>query len=280
MIKSDGNYTYLTADIAYHDQKFRRDNGFYNLFINIWGADHHGDIARMKAALEALGHDPAKLEIILGQLVNLIIDGERTRMGKRKKMLTLEELVEEVGVDAVRFWMVSKSQDTPLDFNVQLAASASDENPVFYVQYTDARCAGILRNAFQPRLDTISKTELPAILNQEEWQAFLESLTADSLASLFTQLENDQAKASLKELILKLDSFEDKILDAARQRLPHLIARYTQEVAADFHRFYNFCRILVPDGEVAQVRLVVILAIKRILAQALELLGVSAPDKM
>jgi arginyl-tRNA synthetase len=280
LIKSDGNYTYLTADIAYHDQKFQRDNSFYNLFINIWGADHHGYIARMKAALEALGHDPAKLEILLGQLVNLIIDGERTRMGKRKKMLTLEELVEEVGVDAVRFWMVSKSQDTPLDFNVQLAASASDENPVFYVQYAHARCAGILRNTFQPRLDTISKTELPPILNQEQWQAFMGNLSPDSFASLFTQLENDPAKASLKELILKLDSFEDKILDAARQRLPHLIARYTQEVAADFHRFYNVCRILVPDAEVAQVRLVVILAIKRVLAQALELLGVSAPDQM
>lgn len=280
LIKSDGNYTYLTADIAYHDNKYKRQNDYYNLFINIWGADHHGYIARMKAAMAALGHDPDKLEIILGQLVNLIVGGERTRMGKRKKMLTLEELVDEVGVDAFRFWMVSKSQDTPLDFNVELAASATEENPVFYVQYAHARCASILRNAFQPRLDTLSKQELPPLLKEDDWQTFLNTLTPDALMPLFTRLENEQAKASLKELILKLDSFEDRVMDAARQRFPHIIARYTQDVAADFHSFYNVCRILVPDPELAKVRLVVICAIKRVLAQALDLVGVSAPEQM
>ncbi len=280
LIKSDGSYTYLTADIAYHDNKFKRDNHLFNHFINIWGADHHGYIPRMKADMAALGHDPYQLEIILGQLVNLIIDGERTRMGKRKKMLTLEELVDEVGVDAVRFWMVSKSQDTTLDFNVELAAKASDENPVFYVQYAHARCASILRNAFQSRMDTINQTELPPLLDEADWRQYLARLQPSELVALFDNLENDQAERELKELILKLDSFEDRIQDAARTRSPHIIARYAQDLAADFHRFYNVCRVLVPDQETAKRRLVVIYALKKVLAQALDLLGVSAPEQM
>ncbi len=280
LVKSDGNYTYLTADIAYHDNKYRRDNGKYNRFINIWGADHHGYIPRMKAAVEALGFNPDQLEILLGQLVNLIVDGERTRMGKRKKMLTLGDLVDEVGVDAVRFWMVSKSQDTALDFNVELAASSSDENPVFYVQYAHARCASILRNAFQPRLDTNTQETRPAILEETQWQAYLTGLSPDSLVALFETLDNKQAQAALRELILKIDSFDDRVPEAARQRLPHIIARYTMDLSAEFHRFYNVCRILVPDPQLAQVRLVVIYTLKRVLAQALDLLGVSAPEQM
>ncbi len=280
LIKSNGNYTYLTADIAYHDNKFKRQNGYYNLFINIWGADHHGYIPRMKAAMEALGHDPNHLEILLGQLVNLIIEGERTRMGKRRKMLTLRELVDEVGVDAVRFWMISKSQDTPLDFNVDLAASSSEDNPVFYVQYAHARCASILRNAFLPRVDTLSQEEKPPLLTQAQWQDFLTQVSPDTMGALFTALENEQAQSALKELILKLDSFEDRLQDAVRTRSPHLIARYTQDLAADFHHFYNVCRILVPDPQVMQPRLLVIYTLKRVLAQALELLGVNAPEQM
>ncbi len=280
LIKSDGSYTYLTADIAYHENKFQRDNGFYNLMINIWGADHHGYIPRMKAAVAALGYNPDYLEILLGQLVNLIIDGEKTRMGKRKKMMTLEDLVDEVGVDAVRFWMVSKSQDTTLDFNVELAASASDENPVFYVQYAHARCASILRNAFQPRLDTLTQETKPPLLQEPEWQDFLAQLSPESMADLLDGIENEPAKQALRELILKLDGFQDKVLDAVRQRSPHTIARYSQDVAADFHRFYNVCRILVSDPAVAKKRLVVIYALKKVLAQALELLGVSAPEQM
>lgn len=280
LIKSDGSYTYLTADIAYHDNKFKRQNGRYNLIMDIWGADHHGYIARVKAAMEALGHDAGRLEILLGQLVNLIIEGERTRMGKRKRMLTLRELVDEVGVDAVRFWMVSKSQDTPLDFNVELAASASEENPVFYVQYAHARCCSILRNAFMPRPDILSGQEQPPLLEENAWRRFLEGVTPQELASLFGDLENEQAKKALRELILKLDDFEGKVADAARQRAPHLIARYAQDLAADFHHFYTVCRILVPDPEISRMRLTIIYALKRVLAQALDLIGVLAPEQM
>ena len=142
LVKQDGKNTYLTADIAYHKNKF--DRGF-DLLINIWGADHHGYIPRMKAAMEALGYDSNKLEIILGQLVNLIENGEQQRMGKRKKMVTLDDLVDEVGVDATRFWMLMRSQDTTIDFDVDLAKSQSDKNPVFYVQYAHARACSIIR---------------------------------------------------------------------------------------------------------------------------------------
>ncbi len=280
LVKSDGNYTYLTADIAYHHNKFLRNNGYFNHFINIWGADHHGYIARMKAALSALGHDPDKLEILLGQLVNLIIDGTRTRMGKRKKMLTLAELVDEVGVDALRFWMVSKSQDTTLDFNVDLASVASDENPVFYAQYAHARCASILRNAFSERLDTQTKQTLPPLIQEAKWQAFLANLSAGDLSALFRGLEKPEEHQALKDILLKLDSFEDWVLEAARQRAPHMLVRYTLELAAEFHHFYAVCRILVPDPQTVMVRLVVIEAIRRVLAQALDLLGVTAPDQM
>lgn len=278
--KSDGTYTYLTPDIAYHHEKFTRRDGYYNAIVNIWGADHHGYIPRMKAAMQALGHDPDRLEIILGQLVNLKIAGERTRMGKRKQMITFGDLVDEVGVDAVRFWMVSKSQDTALDFDVDLAVSQSDENPVFYVQYAHARCASILRNAFQPRLDTLTQTELPSLLTESRWQDFLSNLNPTALTGLFANLENDQAHSALKELILKLDSFDDRVQEAARQRMPHILVRYTLDVAADFHRFYNVCRILVADPDVAMQRLVVIYTLRRVLAQAFNLLGVSAPERM
>ena len=280
LIKSDGQYTYLTADIAYHHEKFTRNNGFYNRCINIWGADHHGYIPRMKAALTALGHDPERLEIVLGQLVNLLIDGERTRMGKRKKMLTLEELVDEVGVDALRFWMVSKSQDTSLDFNVDLAASASDENPVFYVQYAHARCCSIIRNATHERLDTHTQTTLAPILTPDEWQQYLAACDEASIATLIEQLPNDESRQALKTLLIKLDSFEETLVSAAKLRLPHIVARYLLDLSADFHYFYNLCRILTDDPQVTQPRLLVIVAIQRVLKQGLALLGVSAPEHM
>ena len=157
LIKTDGKNTYLTADIAYHKNKL--DRGFERL-INIWGADHHGYIPRMKAAIDALGYDSNKLEVLLGQLVNLIQDGEQQRMGKRKKMVTLDDLVEEVGVDATRFWMLMRSADTTIDFDIDLAKSQSDKNPVFYVQYAHARACSILRKAIENRIDVDNKTEL------------------------------------------------------------------------------------------------------------------------
>ena len=148
--KADGSNTYLTADIAYHIDKLRRG---YDRLINIWGADHHGYVARVKASIEALGYDPNKLEVLLGQLVNLVVNGEEVRMGKRKNMVTLDDLIEEVGIDATRYWMEMRNIDMTLDFDIELAKRSTDENPVFYVQYAHARVCSILRNAINERLN-------------------------------------------------------------------------------------------------------------------------------
>lgn len=284
LIKSDGSYTYLTADIAYHDVKFNRKSPsgapLYNKVINIWGADHHGYMARMRAAVQALGHPPDQFEIILGQLVNLIVDGEKTRMGKRRSMLTLEDVVDEVGVDATRFWMVSKSADTALDFDIQLAQSATDENPVFYVQYAHARCASILRYAVQENVNVQTGETVPALLTQQAIETYCAALTPETLALLFEGMSDDKGREALENIITRLDGFEDLLQDAARLRAPHLVARYCLDLAADFHSFYNACRIMTPDPALTQARLTLIIAIKKIFAQALHLLGVSAPESM
>lgn len=287
LIKSDGSYTYLTADIAYHDDKFNRKdaqgNPLYTRIVNIWGADHHGYMARMRAAVQALGHPVDRFEILLGQLVNLIVEGEKTRMGKRRSMLTLEDVIEEVGPDATRFWMVSKSADTPLDFDVQLAKSASDENPVFYAQYAHARCASILRNAVAAQAQVETGEMAPPLVEAEALAAYQETVTPQVLAVLFDSLAQEadvRAKEALENLIARLDGFGDLVSDAARLRAPHLVSRYCLELAADFHSFYNVCRILTPDVTVTQARLMLIVAIKRVLAQGLYLLGVGAPESM
>lgn len=284
LVKSDGTFTYLTADIAYHDEKFSRKDPqgqpLYNRMINIWGADHHGYIARMRAAIQALGYDPNQFEVLLGQLVNLIVDGEKTRMGKRRSMLTLEDVIDEVGVDATRFWMVSKSADTALDFDVALAKSQSDENPVFYVQYAHARCASILRNAVQPHPNVQTGEMVQPLLSSAQLEAYQQGLTPQALDLLFSGLADEKGQETLRELILRLDGFGDLLQDAARLRAPHLVARYTLDLAADFHSFYNVCRILTPDPALTQARLMLIVALKKVLAQALDLLGVSAPESM
>lgn len=279
--KSDGSFTYLTPDIAYHDHKFSRvdDDGHpqYNRIINIWGADHHGYIPRMKAAVQALGHPVEQLEIILGQLVNLIVDGEKTRMGKRRKMLTLQDVVDEVGVDATRFFMVWKPAETTLDFDVDLALSATSDNPVFYVQYAHARCCSILRHATKAALNSETGETIPAKFKPEEIEAFQSKLSPFDLRPLF---EEQAAQSALRELILRLDGFEDLVKDAARIRAPHLIARYAVDLASDFHSFYNVCRIITDDPATTKARLMLIRALQRTLAQALDLLGVSAPERM
>lgn len=277
--KSDGSFTYLMPDIAYHDDKFNRAEG-YNLILNIWGADHHGYIPRMRGAIEALGHKPEQFEVLLGQLVNLIVEGERTRMGKRRKMLTLQDVVDEVGVDATRFWMVSKSADSSLDFDVDLAASASSENPVFYVQYAHARCCSILRNAVEaaPNVDTGEMTD--PFVKANALADFEGALSPDQVALLFETMTEAKDQAVLKALLLLLDGFEDILKDAARLRSPHFLTQYTQDVSAQFHSFYGVCRILTPEPDVTLARLMLIRAIQKILAQALALLGVSAPEKM
>ena len=270
--KSDGTNTYLTADIAYHKNKL--DRGF-DLLINIWGADHHGYIPRMKAAIDALGYDSRKLEVLLGQLVNIIENGEAVRMGKRKKMVTLDELVDEVGVDATRYWMLMRSIDTTLDFDVELAKTKSDQNPVFYAQYAHARCASILRKAVEEKIDIETKEKSPAFMKEDELD---ELLKTHKISKLY---ENDEkADSATKKLILKLEEFKAAIEAASRLRAPYMICKYIQELAYDLHHFYNFARVLTDDVELSKMRLLIIYAVKVILAQAFNLIRIEAPDRM
>ena len=271
--KNDGTNTYLTADIAYHYDKLKR--GFDKL-INIWGADHHGYVARVKASIEALGDDPDKLEVLLGQLVNLVENGEQVRMGKRTRMLTLEDLIEEVGVDATRFWMIMRNIDTTLDFDIDLAKSSNDENPVYYAQYAHARSSSILRNACAPRVDVENNSTLSAFFEKEE----LENLekTAD-LNNLWDDSDKDAVSAT-RELILKIENFKDVVLVASKLRAPYMICRYLLELAASFHHFYNCARVLNVEKEVMKARLSLVISTKQVLKTALGLIGVSAPETM
>lgn len=274
--KKDGSNTYLTADIAYHYDKLKRG---YERLINIWGADHHGYVARIKAAIEALGYSPDKLEVLLGQLVNIIIGGEQVRMGKRKKMITLEELVDEVGVDATRFWMIMRTIDTTLDFDIDLAKSSSDENPVFYVQYAHARACSILRNATSPRFDQDTKEELSPFLTEAQMDKITDPNNSEVDLQALWQ-DDEKATSATKQLILKLESFNDLIFNAVKARAPYMIARYVQELAGDFHHFYAFSRVLNVEEPVMMARLSLVAATKQILSNGLNLLGVSAPEKM
>ena len=272
--KADGSNTYLTADIAYHKNKL--DRGFQRL-INIWGADHHGYIARIKASIDALGYDSSCLEVLLGQLVNIIQNGEQMRMGKRKKMVTLDELVEEVGVDATRFWMLMRSIDTTIDFDIDLAKSQSDKNPVFYVQYAHARACSILRKAVENRFDTENKKELEPLFTQSE----IDVLDKNSNIEVLFEDKNDKDSVeSAKALILKLEESKAIIEAAVRLRAPYLLCKYSQELATAFHHFYNYSRVLTDDKEISAQRLALTKCFKIILGKMLNLLGVSAPEKM
>ena len=275
LIKKDGAYTYLSADIAYHIEKLQR--GFEKL-INIWGADHHGYVPRMQAAIEAFGYDRNSLEVLLGQLVNLIINNEQVRMGKRKKMVTLEELVEEVGVDATRYWMIMRDINTTLDFDVDLAKSKADENPVFYVQYANARACSILRNLTKPRLDVIDKKELPALFTEAEVAEIFEDIDNVNLNNIWNCEEKEIL--ATKNIIQVLDSFEDVMIAAVKNRAPYMIAKYMQDLAADFHKFYSAARVITPDKELTKSRVALIFAIKTVLKNAFDILGVSAPESM
>ena len=249
LIKKDGSFTYIMPDIAYHEDKIQR--GFDTL-INIWGADHHGYIPRMMAAIEALGYGKDKLEVIVAQMVHLYKDGERMMMSKRTgKAVTLRELVEDVGLDAVRYFFVMRSGDTQMDFDLDLAVSESNENPVYYAQYAHARISSILRQS----------TEL-------DFQP-----SAEGAALLTADREID--------LLKKIGDFPQVVADAARLRAPHRVATYIQELAATFHSFYNAEKVLDPaNRELSEARLALITATRTTIANALKLIGVSAPEKM
>ncbi len=266
--KADGSNTYLTADIAYHVDKLERG---FDRMINIWGADHHGYVARVKASIEALGYDPNKLEVLLGQLVNLVINGNEVRMGKRKNMVTLEDLIEEVGVDATRFWMSMRNIDTTLDFDIELAKTKSDENPVFYVQYAHARACSIIRNATNDKVDTESGKTIPAVLSQAEF---------DKLVGDFDKNLTKLTVKDARKLILKLEEFKSMIETSAKSRQVYTICRYVQELASEFHSFYNSTRVITDDLELTKSRLALVYAFKQVLANALGILAVSAPERM
>lgn len=272
--KADGSNTYLTADIAYHLDKLER--GFDRL-INIWGADHHGYVARVKASIAALGYNPDRLEILLGQLVNLVINGEEVRMGKRKNMVTLDELIEEVGVDATRYWMTMRNIDTTLDFDIELAKTASDENPVFYVQYAHARACSILRNAVAQKIDTETGEQLTAPLNENELKELSENYEKNILAPIFEETETLE---SARKLMLKLEEYKSIVKFATENRQVYMICRYVQELATDFHSFYTISRVITEDKSMMKARLAIVLATKTVLANALNIIGVTAPERM
>ncbi len=266
--KADGSNTYLTADIAYHIDKLQRG---YDRLINIWGADHHGYVARVKASIEALGYDPNKLEILLGQLVNLVINGEEVRMGKRKNMVTLDDLIEEVGVDATRFWMEMRNIDTTLDFDIELAKRSTDENPVFYVQYAYARACSILRNAISEKLNPDNGEKSPAPMSEKE---------LEELKNKFDLSLMDGRVTEGRKLLLKLEEFKSVIALSAQNRTIYTICRYVQELAAEFHSFYNANRVISDDKDLMKSRLALIEGVRQVLANALDILQVTAPERM
>jgi arginyl-tRNA synthetase len=291
--KQDGSFTYLTPDIACHLNKwhYKPDNADLpspqvTQMINIWGADHHGYIARLQAALKLVQLPDNALTIVLGQLVNLVIDGEKTRMGKRRKMLTLQDLIDEVGGDATRFWMVSKSADTALDFDVDMATRHTNENPVYYAQYAHARCCSLIKLGTEPRLDRDSGESLPPLIDPKDWQAFvnqqrqLQAINALPSLALWSALDTPEAVAAVKALIMRLDLFDSVVKDAGNLLAPHLLARYILDLAGDFHHWYACCRIITPTAEVTRWRLLLVYTVQNCLAAALGLLGVSAPQQM
>ncbi len=267
--KADGSNTYLTADIAYHIDKLQRG---FDRMINIWGADHHGYVARVKASIEALGYDPNKLEVLLGQLVNLVIDGNEVRMGKRKNMVTLEDLINEVGVDSTRFWMSMRNIDTTLDFDIELAKKNTDENPIFYVQYAHARACSILRNVVAEKIDTQTGEKSSAPMSQKDFEQLVNGFDADIVLPTVE---------TARKLILKLEEYKSVIKMSAETRQVYTICRYVQELASEFHSFYNANRVISDDKDMMKARISLVWAVKTVLHNALQdILGVNAPEKM
>ena len=250
LIKSDGSYTYFASDVAYHMEKF--DRGFDRV-IDVWGADHHGYIPRMKAMLAGLGHSPDDLEVLLIQMVNLLRDGKPYIMGKRSgNFITLKEVVDEVGRDACRFFFLMRRCDSQLDFDLELAKQQSSDNPVFYVQYAHARICSINRNAADSGLEQPS--------GSVDYQ----------------RLELTEELALVKQLA----RFPETVVGAALSYEPHRIIFYLQDLAAQFHSYYNRHRVLVDDPETSRARLALVNAVRTVLANALQLLGLSAPERM
>ena len=251
LVRSNGEPTYFASDIAYHRDKIQRG---FDTIVDIWGADHHGYIARMKAAMEVMGYSADNLEVILGQLVKLFRGGQLVIMSKRTgEIVTLDELLDEVGADASRYLFLQRSADSPLDFDIELAKRETPENPVFYVQYAHARICSILKYAGEGGAD-------------------LSDPAPAEIQLLQTEAEMD--------LLRKLAELEEVVEFCAERRAPHRLTGYAEDLAALFHAFYRDCRVVSDDESLTRARLFVVKAVKQVLEIALGLLGVSAPEKM
>ncbi len=251
LVKSGGEFTYFAADIAYHRDKLARG---FDRIIDVWGADHHGHIPRMRAALTALGLDASRFEVVVVQIVSLTRGGVPVRMGKRSgEFVTLREVVEEVGADATRFFLLMRKSDAQLEFDLDLAKQRTAENPVFYVQYAHARVASIFRQAEAAALDRKAVD------------------AADP-----SRLEDPEELA----LVRSLAQFPEVVEGAALEREPHRVVFYLMQLAGDFHRYYNRTRILGADRELASARLLLAANVQKVIRVGLQILGISAPDTM
>ncbi|MBT2573061.1 arginine--tRNA ligase [Bacillus sp. ISL-51] len=250
LIKKDGSYTYLLPDIAYHKDKL--DRGFDKL-INVWGADHHGYIPRMKAAIEALGYEKGTLEVEIIQLVHLYKNGEKMKMSKRTgKAVTMRDLIEEVGLDAVRYFFAMRSADTHMDFDLDLAVSTSNENPVYYAQYAHARICSMLRQGEEQGLQPAADLDFSHIQSEKEY-----------------------------DLLKTIGGFPEAVAEAAEKRIPHRVTNYIYDLASALHSFYNAEKVIDPENkEKSRARLALMKATQITLNNALQLIGVSAPEKM
>lgn len=262
LVKANGDLTYFMSDVAYHYDKMQRG---YDHLIDIWGADHHGYIQRCKAMMTAWGY-PDALEVVLGQLVNLLRDGEPVRMSKRTgEMVTFQELIDEVGVDATRYLMLSKSADQAIDFDIEVAKKQDSSNPVYYVQYAHARICSILRKAGEARGMIVESAGIEEIVAE----LGLDDIDLSPLAH-----ESELA------LMRKMADFSDLVAGAARDRAPFRLTHYAQELAGLFHSFYGNCHVLGEEESVEKARLALVDSTRIVLALSLDLLGVSAPERM
>lgn len=249
VIRDNGVPTYFAADIAYHANKFGRG---FDRVINLWGADHHGYIARMKAAMQCMGYQPEQLEILILQMVRLLRDGQEVKMSKRTgQSVTLNELIDEVGTDAARFFFVMRSIDSQLDFDLDLAKKKSNDNPVFYVQYAHARICSIMRQVAEVGI---------TVQGKGDYKLLTEPVEVD--------------------LIKKLGEYPEMLATAARERAVQQVAHYVYDLAGLFHSAYNQCRILGVNEDLQQARLAMVMAVGHVVRHALSILGVSAPEKM
>jgi arginyl-tRNA synthetase len=251
VIKSDGELTYFAGDIAYHRNKYGRQ---FNKLINVWGADHHGYVPRLKAAMEALGYDPNVLHVVLVQMVQLTRGGEPVRMGKRTgEFVALEEVLQEVGRDAARFFFLMRKSDSHLDFDLELAKQQSSDNPVFYVQYAHARVASLFEQARKSGFDTSAHASIPV-----------------------ERLELPEEV----ELIRSMIQLEDVVEDSVTTLEPHRLTFYLLELAGEFHRYYNRHRVISDDPELSRARLLLAENVQKTIRGGLEILGVDAPLRM